>query len=196
MLNAAPPTSSINTDRKKESGVSLPEILIVAAIIAIVTVFALMRFAQAQQAMRRANSARELISYLERARLDSVRRRAIVPAQMARVTVNNASSYTVVMDVNGYGNLDAGRTINIPTGQGTFTGTFPKLIMFNWRGRTVDNANAPTQALPLFLTNSYGTSTINVSGAGSATVDKTITVSPVVNSSTGAASFRRDTQIP
>ena len=196
MLNAAPPTSAINRDRKPESGVSLPEILIVAAIIAIVIVFALMRFAQAQQAMRRANSARELISYLERARLDSVRRRAIVPAQMARVTVNNASSYTVIMDTNGDGTLDAARTITIPTGQGTFTGTFPKFIMFNWRGRTVDNANAPTQALPVFLTNSYGTSTINVSGAGSATVDKTITVSPVVNAGTGAASFRRDTQIP
>jgi len=146
--------------------------------------------------MRRVNSARELILYLERARIDSIRRRAIVPAQMARVTVNNASSYTVLMDTNGDGILDPGLTIRIPAGQGAFTGSFPKLIMFNWRGRTVDNSNNPTQALAVFLTNSYGTSTVNISGAGSATVDKTITVSPVVNSGTGSASFRRDTQIP
>ena len=181
---------------KAHRGFSLLELLIVLTLIAIVSVFAFMRFAQAQQGMRRANSARELISYLERARIDSVRRRAIVPAQMARVTVNSATSYTVLIDTNGDGVLDPGRTINIPTGQGTFTGTFPKLIMFNWRGRTVDNANNPTQALPVYLTNSYGTSTVNVSGAGSATVDKTITVSPVTNAGSGAATFRRDTQIP
>jgi hypothetical protein len=115
---------------------------------------------------------------------------------MARVTVTSASSYTIVIDSNGDGSLDPARTVNIPAGQGTFTGTIPKLIMFNWRGRTVDNANNPSQALPVPLTNSYGTSTINVSGAGSATVDKTITVSPVVNGGAAAPTFRRDTQIP
>jgi len=181
---------------RSQKGFSLLELFIVMTMVAIVTTFALMRFAQAQQGMRRANSARELIAYLERARLDSIRRRAIVPAEMARVTVNSASSYTIVVDTNGDGILDPARTINIPTGQGAFTGTIPKLIMFNWRGRTVDNANNPSQALPVSLTNSYGTSTINVSGAGSATVDKTITVSPVVNSGATAPSFRRDTLIP
>lgn len=192
----APLTSYAANTPKSDRGFSLLELFIVMTMITIVTTFALMRFAQAQQGMRRANSARELIAHLERARLDSIRRRAIVPAQMARVTVTSASSYTIVMDTNGDGTLDPARTVNIPAGQGTFTGTIPKLIMFNWRGRTVDNANNPSQALPVLLTNSYGTSTINVSGAGSATVDKTITVSPVVNAGAGAPIFRRDTQIP
>jgi prepilin-type N-terminal cleavage/methylation domain-containing protein len=191
-----PPTKKDKDSVKGNEGFSLVELFIVMTMIAIVTTFALTRFAQAQQGMRRANSARELIAYLERARLDSIRRRAMVPADMARVTVNSASSYTVVMDTNGDGILDPARTINIPAGQGAFTGTIPKLIMFNWRGRTVDNANNPAQALPVLLTNSYGTSTINVSGAGSATVDKTITVSPVVNSGAAAPGFRRDTKIP
>ena len=192
----APLSSKTRKDLRSDKGVSLLEVLIVVTMITIVTAFAFMRFAQAQQGMRRVNSARELIAYLERARLDSIRRRAIVPADMARVTVNSASSYTVLMDTNGDGVLDAGRTIRIPPGQGVFTGAFPKLIMFNWRGRTVDNSSNPTQALPVFLTNSYGTSTINVSGNGGATVDKTITVSPIVNSLATAPSFRNGTQIP
>jgi Tfp pilus assembly protein FimT len=179
-----------------EHGFSLLELFIVMTMITIVTTFALMRFAQAQQGMRRANSARELIAYLEQARLDSIRRRAIVPAEMARVTVDSANSYTIVMDRNGDGILDPARTINIPTGQGVFTRAIPKLIMFNWRGRTVDNANKPSDSLPVELTNSYGTSTINVSGAGAATVDKNIVVSPVVNTGATAPTFRRDTQIP
>jgi prepilin-type N-terminal cleavage/methylation domain-containing protein len=191
-----PLISESGSTARSNKGFSLLELFIVMTMITIVTTFALTRFAQAQQGMRRANSARELIAYLERARLDSIRRRAIVPADMARVTVNSASSYTVLMDANGDGVLDPARTINIPAGQGAFTGSLPKLIMFNWRGRTVDNANNPSQALPVLLTNSYGTSTINVSGAGSATVDKTITVSPVVNSGAAAPGFRRDTKTP
>ena len=158
---SAPLTLYAASSPESDRGFSLLELFIVMTMLTIVTTFALMRFAQAQQGMRRANSARELIAYLEKARLDSIRRRAIVPAQMARVTINSASSYTIVIDSNGDGTLDPARTVNIPAGQGTFTGTMPKLIMFNWRGRTVDNANNPSQALPVLLTNSYGTSTIN-----------------------------------
>jgi hypothetical protein len=137
-----------------------------------------------------------MIGYLERARLDSIRRHAIATGQMARITVTGPSTYTLLMDIDRDGTLDPPRTIRIPAGQGVFTGAFPKVIMFNWRGKTVDILNAPAASLPISLT-SYGTSsTIDISGAGSATLDQTVTVSPVVNSTAGAPSFRKEAQIP
>lgn len=192
----APFTSKPNSDRNTELGISIIELLIVITIISVVTGFALMRITQAQQAMRRVNSAREMIGYLERARLDSIRRHAVATGQMARITVTGPSTYTLLMDIDRDGTLDPPRTIRIPAGQGVFTGAFPKLIMFNWRGKTVNSFNAPAAALPISLT-SYGTSsTIDVSGAGSATLDQTVTVSPVVNSTAGTPSFRKEAQIP
>jgi Tfp pilus assembly protein FimT len=128
-----------------ERGVSIVEMLIVVTMIGIVTAFAVMKIGGAQRAMRLSNSARELTSWLEKTRLDSVRRHAMANSEMASVTIASANSYTVTIDQNGDGVLDPARTITIPPTHGaTFSGiTVPVTIYYNWRGRAVDASGNP-----------------------------------------------------
>src|SRR3954471_15661457 len=81
-----------------ERGVSIIEILIVALMIMIVAAFAVMQIGAAQRAMRLTNSAREFLGWLEKARLDSVRRHAMSNGEMASITLNNNNTYTVIID--------------------------------------------------------------------------------------------------
>ena len=123
-----------------ERGISLLELIIVVTIIGVVTAFAILRISAAQRAMRITNSTREFVSYLEKARLDSIRRRPMNVDEMASVTINSADSYSVRIDQNGDGVLDPARTITIANAQGArFAGVgIPTVINFNWRGRPVN----------------------------------------------------------
>jgi Tfp pilus assembly protein FimT len=123
-----------------ERGISIVELLIVVAMIGIVTAFAVIRIVGAQRALQLSNSSREFTAWLEKARLDSVRRHAMVAGEMASVTVVSANSYSIVIDQNGDGTLDPARTITIPATNGaTFSGiAVPLIIRYNWRGRPVD----------------------------------------------------------
>ncbi len=47
------------------------------------------------------------MGYLEKARVDSVRRRPAAAAEMAQVTILNATFYSVTIDSTGDGTLDA-----------------------------------------------------------------------------------------
>ena len=163
-----------------ERGVSILEILIVIAMISIVTTFAVMQIGAAQRAMRLTNSAREFLGWLEKARLDSLRRHAISNVEMASITINSATSYTVTIDQNGDGTLDPARTITIPsTHAARFTGvTFPTTIYYNWRGRPVDAAGNPLN-LSFSLTDGAGnTNPITVSSGGDATLGTGVSLNP------------------
>jgi type II secretory pathway pseudopilin PulG len=158
--------------RSGERGISIIEILIVALMIMIVAAFAVMQIGAAQRAMRLTNSAREFLGWLEKARLDSLRRHAMSNTEMARVTLNNNNTYTVTIDQNGDGTLDPARTITFPSAHGArFAGiTIPSTIYYNWRGRPVDSAGNPV-GLSFSLTDSAGNvNQINLSGGGDATL--------------------------
>lgn len=142
--------------RRGERGASIIELLIMVAMVTVIMGYALMRISGAQQFMRMENASREFMSYVEKARQDSMRRHAGPPGllpqpPMAFVQITGARSYTVVMDFDGDGNVDAPRQINIPPEQGVFfnTGTtpLPITIAFNWRGRAVNSAAAAIQAV-------------------------------------------------
>jgi hypothetical protein len=107
-----------------------------------VTAFAVMQIGAAQRAMRVTNSARELAGWLEKTRIDSVRRHAMTSGEMANVKIATSSSYIVTIDQNGDGTLDPPRTITIPAvNNASFAGiTIPTTIYYNWRGRTVDSS--------------------------------------------------------
>jgi prepilin-type N-terminal cleavage/methylation domain-containing protein len=122
-----------------ERGVSIVEMLIVVAMIGVVTAFAVMQINGAQRAMRLSNSAREFTSWLDKTRLDSVRRHAAA-ADMASVQITSANTYVVTIDQNGDGILDPPRSITFPGTHGaTFYGiNVPTVIYYNWRGRPVD----------------------------------------------------------
>jgi Tfp pilus assembly protein FimT len=128
--------------KSDERGISVVELIIVVAMIGVVTAFAVMQIGGSQRAMRVTNSARELAGWLEKARIDSVRRHAMTGGEMANVRIATSSSYVVTIDQNGDGILDPPRTITIPAvNNASFAGiTIPTTIYYNWRGRTVDSS--------------------------------------------------------
>jgi prepilin-type N-terminal cleavage/methylation domain-containing protein len=178
-------------------GFSVIELLIVVSIISVVSGFALMQITRARQVMVRENAARQLDSYLEKARVDSLRRHATASAQMAQVTLINATFYSVTIDADGNGALDAPKVISLPADSGLqFNTPFPRTIYFNWRGRTVDAAG--NVASPPFVTisNTYGSSRIDLTTAGQPTLQGPPTSSSVTNSTAPAPTFRSNMQIP
>src|SRR5687768_2574274 len=99
-----------------ESGVSLVELMVVVLIIAIVISIAVFSPGNANEQFKRQNAARELKVAFERARFDSVKRRAdatgtpTVP--LAYVRIDNATQFTLVTDANQDGDVtDAGDAV-------------------------------------------------------------------------------------
>ncbi len=191
----APLTS---TKLSREAGVSVVELLIVVSMIAVFSGFAFMKIVRARQLMIRANSAQELAGYIEKARLDSIRRRPSLVSEMAQVQIVNATFYSVTIDADGNGTLDSPRVIRLPSDTDIqFTGTFPRTIYFNWRGRTVDSSNAITTPVAITLSSAtYGSTVINMSDNGQSSIGTTISSSPVSNSNPPAPTFRDNTQLP
>ena len=125
-------------------------------VIAVIAGFAMMQMGGANEQFRRQNIAQELKSAFERARFDSVKRRADNPDAQAKVVVNE-TTYTLTTDRNQDGVFDStdDEVANL-TGQNVViagdTGiTLPVTIKYNQRGEitAVDATNAVID--PVFL---------------------------------------------
>jgi len=103
-------TQENNRVKKSESGFSLVELLMVITILAVVTTFAVLQTRRSKTRFQREKIGAELRSSLERARFDSVKRRATNSDDMSRVEITSTTSYTVRTDSNGNG------TILLPNG--------------------------------------------------------------------------------
>jgi type II secretory pathway pseudopilin PulG len=183
------------TSHKNTGGFSVIELLIVVAMISVITGFALIQIVQARQDMTRANAAQQLATYLEKARIDSLRRHPDTSAQMAQVTIVNDSFYTVALDADGNGALDTPLVVSLPANSGLqFNGSFPRTIYFNWRGRSVDAAGNSATPPYVSISNTYGESRILLTAAGQPSFEATPPVSPVTNSAAPAPTYRRNTQ--
>lgn len=193
-MKAPLPQKNLSND----AGVTVLEVLIVLTMIAVISGFALMRIVRARQIMIRANAAQEFVGYLEKARLDSVRRRPLpTTAEMAQVSIVNANYYSVTIDADGNGTLDAPKVIRLPVNTDLqFNGTFPRTIYFDWRGRTVNSSGTITTASAITISSAtYGSTSINLSDAGQAAIDATITSNTVTNTNPAPApTFRDNTQ--
>lgn len=136
-----------------ESGVSLVELLVVCVIIAVVASLVLLRQGSANEVFRRQNVSGQLKSALERARFDSVKRRAVNADQKANVVVS-ANSFTLYTDVNLNGVItdpvDAVVT-SVPLGitiqryDGAAFGPSNEKVLFNMRGEV------PMSPAPQFI---------------------------------------------
>ena len=155
-------------------GFSTIELLITATVLTIVTAFGLMGISRAKASVRLSGSAREYASYIEKARLYSIRRHADEAAQQASVAINdNKTSYNVSMDLDGDGGMDT-RTIDLPSGIEFET---VETIAFDWRGRTWNTVGALTMPnAQVSITLKYGTDTvsIDVTGSGDITIDSKV----------------------
>ena len=136
--------------RSADRGLSIVELLIVIVIISIVGSIALMQTGTPNRQLKRQNVARELKVALERARFDSVKRRATsnvtaTDDERARVIIT-ADSYTLVTDNNRNGEVITGANA-IESGDGisiSLAGqdiviagngiVLPVTVLFNQRG--------------------------------------------------------------
>jgi prepilin-type N-terminal cleavage/methylation domain-containing protein len=147
-------------------GFSFLELLIVVTLIAVIGALSLMGITRVRQSLQFSNSTRQFLAYVEKARLDSIRRHA-EPASgnMATITVSDNRIYSIAIDFNGDGTVDPARVVLLPAGV-TFAGNIPQVLAFNWRGRLVDAAGNPITPV-LSVNNSGGSSNvISVTSAG------------------------------
>ena len=146
------------TESNFQKGFSILELIIVIVLIAIVSVMAMTMFGRTETRLQRQNISRELKVYLERARFDSVKRRAINRGDMARVTITNATSFNVTTDMNLNGTIDTADTrfmsLNGRTDARIMldSGSFPITILFDHRGQAIalDQLGADMTTIPRF----------------------------------------------
>src|SRR6185369_12576012 len=142
-----------------QRGVSLIELMVVLVILSILVAFAVMAFGSTRKNLDRQNLAREFKVYLDRARFDSIKRRANVCSDMSRITITNGTSFTVTTDFNQNGQLDlpgeirtfdfSGNTNNVQiVGNGV---TLPVTVRFDERGHALltDCVSTPPPNVPL-----------------------------------------------
>jgi prepilin-type N-terminal cleavage/methylation domain-containing protein len=123
-----------------ERGVSFVELLVVIVVISVVSAMALLQRGSANAQFQRQNAARELKVAFERARFDSVKRRADgVAVPFANVYVE-ATQLTLITDVNQDGDVtDAGDSVIMPFAPNVTVAprsglSLPLTVSFNRRG--------------------------------------------------------------
>jgi type II secretory pathway pseudopilin PulG len=148
-----------------ESGFGLPELLIAFAIIAAIAAVAVINFKSARASLRVQNSVRQLASYMEKARIDAVRRHTTTT-----VTFTSPSSYTVNMDfLNNGAPID--RNFKFESGVQIANNTELPKVMFNWRGRTVTPGASCVTTFSVKSDTSPDALNVDVSGSGDVTLE-------------------------
>jgi len=94
-----------NSESNTQGGFSIIELLIVLVVIGIIVTFAVAQFGASSASLERQNIAREFKVNLERARFDSVRRRATNCADMSRVEVTSPTSFRLISDQSQNGTV-------------------------------------------------------------------------------------------
>src|SRR2546421_4547617 len=154
-----------------EHGFTMIQLLITLAIIAIVSTLAVMGITRARAHMRLSASERALAGYLEQIRTDSIRRHASVPVNagdpdvraVISISAQGGNTYTVTMDFDKDGTLDAARTITLESGVKFSTSS--STIRFDWRGRAEGEVSIG------LINDNNDTGNINVTGSGDVTLD-------------------------
>ena len=151
--------------RRPHDGFTLLQAIIVMTVAMIVSGATIMSIRAGRPGIQLSNSAHQLGGYLERARADSVRRRAAVGSESSVQILDNRT-YRVTMGFGGSGTLTS-RDFTLE-GDVIFT-TDPTTISFDWRGRPTTGSEQT-----LALQNSSGTTQVDVTGSGDVTVGSEI----------------------
>jgi len=149
--------------RRRDRGVGMVEIIIVLAVVGIVAVVAMFQIRSSRSAMRVQNSVRQLASYMEKARVDAVRRHGT-----SAVTFSDTRTYSVTMDFNNIG-VPSTRTFTFQEGVRLASSELPN-VTFNWRGRTLTAGASCVTTFAVSDTMDHGLS-VDVSGSGDVTVE-------------------------
>jgi type II secretory pathway pseudopilin PulG len=175
---------------RKQAGLSVIELLVVIVVVMILATVGIIQFRGATTDLERQRIVREFKIYLERARFDSVKRRAVTEAQMSRVTLNGPFSFTAKLDFNNDGVLSSGeeRVVDFTSRSSTRivvsdTLNYPVKILFDRRGHITATDVTNTPVTPLFTI---------CSNCSSADPDETI----LSLSTTGTVAIIRNGQLP
>jgi len=155
-----------------ELGAGLVEIIIVVAIVGIVGAFAVINFRKAQKSVTFQNSVRQLAAYMEKARVDAVRRHGT-----SNVTFANANTYVVRMDFTNSGSV-TNQTFTFPAGVQLASSELPN-VSFDWRGRTSSAGTVCVTTFSMKNESDEGLS-VDVSGSGDVTVENQLPALPSI----------------
>ncbi len=159
---------------RNECGFTVMQLIVVVTIVSIVSAFTLITIRKSRDSLAVQNSVRQLAGYIEKARLDAVRRHST-----STVSFTSNTTYTVNMDFDGTGWAYT-RTVSLQPGVQIPAGSPLPSIDFNWRGRTQACTNTfafqePGGSVP---------SWVSVSDAGDVTVNSDVDVLPSVSYAT------------
>ena len=150
---------------KLQSGFSIVELLIVLTMVAILSTLAVMQFRSSKTDFERQNITHEFKVYLERARFDSVKRRAVTDNEKSRIILNSSSSFTAVLDFDGNGTIDSNndgtpdasdtRQVNFTQRSSTQilvsnTLNYPVTVRFDQRGHITSTDSTGNAVAPVF----------------------------------------------
>lgn len=167
-----------------QSGKSLLEILVVLAISAVLVTFSVAQFGNANKNFQVQNIVTELKANLERARSDSVKRHPADRNSMARITLNNAASFSVTTDLNGNGIIENVETRRVNFGANSdarIVGNnlvFPITLWFDQRGHIIAENGAGLAMTPIFTIcdGNCTIATANTTNASAVSISPTGTV--------------------
>src|SRR5215213_6863865 len=147
----------------RERGAGIVELVIVVALVAVISAFALLQVKSSRAALRVQNSVRQLASYMEKSRIDAVRRHGT-----STVSFSDTRTYSVTMDFNNSGSPTT-RTFTFQDSVNLASSELPN-VTFNWRGRTLTGGSSCVTTFAVSDTMDHGLS-VDVSGSGDVTVE-------------------------
>lgn len=163
-----------NSNTRTGGGFSAIELIITATIVSIVTGLGFMGITRARASMNLSGAAREYASYIEKARIHSIRSHADDDSERSKIIIgDDKTSYTVVMDLDGDGDLDS-KTVTLPDGVKFNT---VETIAFDWRGRTWNTVGLNTESnaqVSITLVGTYDNVSIDITGSGDITVNSEV----------------------
>lgn len=175
----------LTSSKQNMRGFAKTELLLVVVMISAVAGFVTVSLVRKSRTVDRTQTAVELANYLIKARVDSMRRVATEPVQMAQVKVFNRRFYSIAIDGDQDGQLDIPLVMSLPEGSAMeINGPFPKTYIFDALGQTVDSQNQRVTPPPMIVGNGAGASAIKFAADGK------IVVVPAVKASTASTAAR------
>ncbi|MDQ2936903.1 MAG: hypothetical protein M3R67_05280 [Acidobacteriota bacterium] len=147
-------------------GFSIIEFLLILTMVSVITGYAWVSYVRERRATARTNTALELATCLQKARIDSMRRNAKDIDQMAQVKVFNRSMYSVAIDGDGDGYLDTPLVTRLENQGVEINGPFPKTFIFDWLGQTVDAQKHRSPPAVITVGNGAGASAVKFTETG------------------------------
>jgi len=183
-----------NSEYSSQGGFSLIELLIVVVILGVLTGIAVLGFSGSQVDLERQAITREFKIYLERARFDSVKRRASAVADQASVVLTGPSSFTAHIDFDENRTLATSEVRVVDFTQRARTQivvsdaglAYPITIRFDQRGHAVATDNNNAVVSPVLFT------ICSSSNCTSTSPDRTL----ITLSTSGTVAMLRDGQMP